>query len=444
MKKFILGLIICLVIACQNNPSETVIISGKVINPLSKTASILFNDGTNNETDSLNESASFKIEFRLEEAKYVSFKHGPETTAMYVKPGDKIQLTIDPNEFDETIFYTGSSESNFLAKKYLLDEKLDRRLLYSLSENDFLNRVNKIEKDLYALLNLGLDQTFKKNEEKSIWMEWATSKLNYQRYHESISDSSIILSEDYFDFVADIDVNDPIHLENYDAFNFLNTYVKSQKKSQDKNYMLSSLDFLSTHFESKKTTDTIAMVMMKNYLDGNDLSQIEEVMMAFKKVHSDTSIVNTIRELAHEMTLLSAGNPAIDFTYPNKNGKEKSLSDFKGNYVYVDVWATWCGPCKREIPDLIKLEKDYHDKNIVFISVSVDEENDYQTWLDMIEEKELGGVQLFAAGWSQIAKDYHIKGIPRFMLFDPQGNILDTNASRPSDPLTRVLFEQLF
>lgn len=444
MKKFILSLLACLAIACQNNPSKNVVISGKVTNPLSETASILFSNETNNETDSLNQSGSFKIEFRLEKAKYISFKHGPETTAMYVKPGDKIQLTIDPNEFDETIFYTGSHASNFLAKKYLLDEKLDRRALYSLSEKDFLSEVNNIEKNLYALLNHRLDETFKKNEEKSIWMEWSTAKLNYQSYHESISDSSIILSKDYFNFITEIDVNDPIHLENNDSFNFLKTYVKSRKKSQDKNYMLSSLEFLSTHFESQKTIDTIAMVMMKNYLDEDNLSEIEEVLIAFKKIHSDTSMVSKMTELAIEMTLLNPGNPALDFTYPNKNGKEKSLSDFKGSYVYLDVWATWCGPCKREIPDLIKLEKDYHDKNIVFMSVSVDEEDDHQTWLDMIEEKQLGGVQLFAAGWTQIAKDYHIKGIPRFMLFDPQGNILDTNASRPSDPLTRVLFEQLF
>jgi thiol-disulfide isomerase/thioredoxin len=444
MKKLIFILLICLTISCQNNPSENVIISGEITNAVSETVSILFRDGTNNTTDSLSENTNFKMEFYLEKAQYVSFKHGPETTAMYIKPGDNIQLTIDPNKFDETIFYTGSNASNFLAKKYLLDEKLDRRALYSLPEKEFLRAVNKIENDFYALLNLGLDESFKKNEEKSIWREWSTAKLNYQRYHESISDSSIILSEDYFDFIAEIDVNDPIHLENYDSFNFLKTYVMSQKKSQGKSHILNSFEFLSTHFESQKTTDTIAMVMMKNYLDGDDISEIEEVLIAFKKIHSDPTMVSEMTKLVGAITLLNTGNPAIDFTYPDKNGEERSLSDFRGSYVYVDVWATWCGPCKKEIPDLIKLEKDYHDKNIVFMSVSVDEENDHQTWLDMIEEKQLGGVQLFAAGWSKIVNDYHIKGIPRFMLFDPQGNILDTKAPRPSDPLTRVMFEQLF
>ena len=443
MKKITLILLTTLIVSCHKKPSKNIVISGKITNAVSETASILFADGKSDATDSLSESNNFKIEFYLEKAKYVSFKHGPETTAMYVKPGDNIQLTINSNEFDETIFYTGSSASNFLAKKYLLNEKLDRKTLFGLSEKDFISEVNRIENNLNTILNYELDKTFKKSEEKSIWIEWAIAKLNYQRYHESITDSSIILSKDYFDFVSEIDLNDPIYLENYNSFNFLKTYVISQKKSQDKNYMLSSLEFLNSRFESQKTKDTLSMVMMKNYLDEENLSEIKEVLKSFKKIHSDTNIVREISKLANEMTLLNAGNKAIDFTYPNKSGKEVSLSDFIGSFVYVDVWATWCGPCKREIPDLIKLEKDYHDKNIVFMSVSVDEQSDHQVWLDMIDERKLGGIQLFAAGWSKIAKDYHIKGIPRFMLFDPQGNIIDTKTTRPSDPLTRVLFEQI-
>ena len=66
------------------------------------------------------------------------------------------------------------------------------------------------------------------------------------------------------------------------------------------------------------------------------------------------------------------GEMAIGFTYPNKDSVEFSLADFSGKLVYVDVWATWCGPCKAEIPSLQKLEGEYHDKNITFLSVSVD------------------------------------------------------------------------
>jgi len=137
------------------------------------------------------------------------------------------------------------------------------------------------------------------------------------------------------------------------------------------------------------------------------------------------------------------GKPAIDFTYPDIDGKMVSLSDFIGSYVYVDVWATWCGPCKYEIPFLIQLETDYHDANIVFMSVSTDLEDKRKVWRDMINDKKMGGVQLISTdGWkSQILKDYAINGIPRFMLFDANGNVISTDAPRPSSEKIRKLLD---
>lgn len=136
-----------------------------------------------------------------------------------------------------------------------------------------------------------------------------------------------------------------------------------------------------------------------------------------------------------------AGNVAADFTYPDVNGKEVSLSDFKGKVVLVDVWATWCGPCRGEIPHLKKLEEEMHGTDVVFIGVSVDEAKDKQKWLDFIEKEELGGIQLLASGWSKITKDYKIDGIPRFMVFDRKGNIVSIDAPRPSNPELKKLLE---
>jgi thiol-disulfide isomerase/thioredoxin len=134
------------------------------------------------------------------------------------------------------------------------------------------------------------------------------------------------------------------------------------------------------------------------------------------------------------------GEQAIDFTYPDKDGNNFSLASFKGNLVYVDVWATWCGPCKAEIPSLQKLEEEYHGKNITFLSVSVDTDKD--AWLKMIAEKQMGGVQLWADGWSEITKSYAIFGIPRFLLFSDGGNVISTNAPRPSSDEIRPLLDE--
>lgn len=138
---------------------------------------------------------------------------------------------------------------------------------------------------------------------------------------------------------------------------------------------------------------------------------------------------------------VKAGKPAVDFTYPDPDGKRTSLSDFKGKVVLVDVWATWCGPCRKEIPALKELEKEFHDKEVVFLSVSIDEAKDEQKWKDFIRKEDLKGVQLFASGWSEICQIYEIKGIPRFMVFDRQGRIVNTDAPRPSDPELKTMLE---
>lgn len=138
------------------------------------------------------------------------------------------------------------------------------------------------------------------------------------------------------------------------------------------------------------------------------------------------------------------GNPSPRFAYENHKGGITSLEDLRGKFVYIDVWATWCGPCRAEIPFLKKTEEKFHGKNIVFVSISIDKAKDKDKWRKMIEEKQLGGIQLFADNdWnSQFVKDYAINGIPRFILIGPNGNVINADAERPSSSeLENVLNE---
>ncbi len=147
---------------------------------------------------------------------------------------------------------------------------------------------------------------------------------------------------------------------------------------------------------------------------------------------------------------LAKGKPSPKFVnYENFKGGTTSLDDLKGNYVYIDVWATWCGPCKRQIPSLQAIEKEYHGKKIKFVSLSVDNVNgkrgSHEKWKKMVADKNLGGIQLFAPkDWSSdFVKAYGINGIPRFILIDPNGNIVSADAPRPSDPALKALFKSL-
>ena len=165
----------------------------------------------------------------------------------------------------------------------------------------------------------------------------------------------------------------------------------------------------------------------EEYLDG---------MNKFGKYWLSPSLKARAEAVGTKLYKTRAGGVAADFTYPDVNGKNVSLSDFKGKVVLIDVWATWCGPCKQEIPHLKKLEEEMEGTDVVFLGVSVDEAR-----FDFIAKEKLGGIQVFASGWSKITKDYRINGIPRFIVIDRKGNVVSFDAPRPSNPALKKMLE---
>jgi thiol-disulfide isomerase/thioredoxin len=143
-----------------------------------------------------------------------------------------------------------------------------------------------------------------------------------------------------------------------------------------------------------------------------------------------------LRDIMNRVAENTQGQTAIDFKFPDSTGKEIALSDLKGKVVYIDIWATWCGPCRKEYPFLKKLEAEYHNNNdIVFMGVNVDITKDKQKWLDFLKKEQLPGVQIFAGDFANEAlmKPYKISGIPRFILVGKDGRLISADAPRPSD-----------
>ena len=184
---------------------------------------------------------------------------------------------------------------------------------------------------------------------------------------------------------------------------------------------------------------------------------VDSLHLAKSNNSSSSTIASVSRYLDSKIALrkeFPTGTPSPIFeNYENHEGGTTSLSDFKGKFVYVDVWATWCGPCKREIPSLKKVEAQYHGKNIAFVSISVDApkrhngsaDKAHEAWKKMVTDKELGGVQLIADKdyESDFMKGYKVRGIPRFILIDPDGKIVNPDPPRPSNPKLIELFNSL-
>ncbi|WCC44673.1 TlpA disulfide reductase family protein [Tenacibaculum finnmarkense] len=174
---------------------------------------------------------------------------------------------------------------------------------------------------------------------------------------------------------------------------------------------------------------------------------LDSSFVAFQKqnITGLTNYLNkTYADKSYSATKLIKGVVSPKFVaYENYKGGTTSLDDLKGKYVYIDLWATWCNPCKQEIPFLQKVEKKYHGKKIEFVSISVDNARDYEKWKKMVADKNLSGIQLYAKGDKTFSGAYKVNSIPRFILIDPQGNIVDANAPRPSNPKLITLFDSL-
>ena len=332
--------------------SNKVTIKGKISNPIGN--QVKFNtqvhpfsvkDTTYSTT--LNQNGTFNISFELDSPNYLNFEHGIEVTQMYVKPGDRITLTIDTEHFDETIKYHGSPYSSYLAERYLLGEEKNffGEIYFMSTTEEYKEILNNYKKSIINKVQKINDSTFVNTEirklEKNI-------KSAIEQQKKLVKENSAN-ARAYMWETREIGRN----------FNFYSAIDS-----------LNSTDFKKM-IEQYKSAFELSL---------SKLTDIKFLVPSKEKIKKTTSYW-TERKAAID-NLPKKGEPAIDFAYPDQNGDTISLSSLKNKLVYVDVWATWCGPCKAEIPSLQQLEKDYQKQNITFMSVSVD--NDEEAWKKMI------------------------------------------------------------
>lgn len=140
-----------------------------------------------------------------------------------------------------------------------------------------------------------------------------------------------------------------------------------------------------------------------------------------------------------------SGTKAYDFKAMAPDSTWVRLSDYKGKTVVVDVWATWCDPCRRMMPLFHDMQKDFKGENIVFMSICVGVWVEVDKWEELSREYQLKENNFFIEGWnSEFAKNYHISGVPRYMIFDKEGRIVTVDAPNPTtDKLKQLILKTL-
>ncbi|MGV6831525.1 MAG: TlpA family protein disulfide reductase [bacterium] len=443
---FVLMLII---VSCTNEPQiDYALISGEISNMTGDKVS-LYKGSEKVKDISLDENGVFNDTLKNISAGYYSMGHGRERSTLFLQPGDQLTVKLDTKEFDESISYEGlgSARNNYLAKKYLLDEKQTGSFLefFKLEEAAFSEKLNAINEAKVNLMNetADLDKTFTALEAKNLHFEYLSTLNNYKNYHSYYAKKpDFEPSEEFLKPIKEVDVfnkEDYATVESYKSF-VQNYLVQSIYESEDTK---GELDQIIEKGSDLLKNDMAGMIAYQ-IAPSNDKNEI--LLNGILAMSNDAKFKEQTTAKFNKVKTLAKGMPSPKFTdYENHKGGTTSLDDLKGQYVYIDVWATWCAPCKREIPYLKEIEKDYHGKNISFVSTSIDRAADHNKWVDMVVNKELGGIQLFADNdWSsKFVKDYAIEGIPRFILVDPDGNIVSSDAPRPSDPKLKELFNEL-
>ena len=289
-----------------------------------------------------------------------------------------------------------------------------------------------------------------------------TIKLNEDG---SFKDTLKVAKGDVFTFQTSATKRAPIYLKNgFDinltgnADEFMTSFNYEGEGAENSKFILSQIEL------SQSIGNPAAILALDKEAFDQKLASLKNSFDSLLVLYKlDTTLITTAKRQNNQMVSyfenayannlkMGVGKASPKFEgYIDAKGGKKSLDSFKGKYVYIDVWATWCGPCIREIPSLQKLEKEYHNKNIEFVSISTDEtrrsggswEAAEKKWRDFVKTKQLTGVQLWSGQDISFQQAYQITSIPRFILIDPKGNIVNANAPRPSDPSLKTLFTDL-
>ncbi|SMO42133.1 Thiol-disulfide isomerase or thioredoxin [Saccharicrinis carchari] len=375
---------------------------------------------------------------------YASLHYGEESRQIFIEKKDRIEISFDGFDFIKSFKFIGAKER---IVDYLNSFSITRIKPsdYQLSFSDFEKRLWELDKESQDLFSARKFQetfpVFYKMESNKIKYAYAQSLLMYPVGHSfHTKGNSYTPDDEYYNSIQKMMVEDEdiIGVMPYREFLKEGAYISYRNSEPSTNFYdktLLKMKFFIENFKNDIVKQSMLNYLAVEYIHRYGIDNISELQRYYDTYVQIPELRKIYSEVYDKYDTLSFGKPSPDFNATDKDGKLYSLKDFLGKYVYIDIWATWCGPCRKEIPALHNLSKQFSDKNINFLSLSVDTDKD--KWLNMINQnKEMAGYQLYLGNKSQFQKNYRVNSIPRFILLDKKGHIIKKEMTLPSSEQT--------
>src|SRR6476661_265546 len=436
--------------------SAGTIVSGHINNPAGKAVAVLLgsNPVTRQSASRVIGQLDAKGDVRLElpaltAPTEVTFAHGQEITTLFLTPGDNLRLTLDANQFDQSLRFTGTGAdaNTFLSQSYLKFEADPAASPFAQADKQTLPQTlaaidARRSKRLAYLKTFAashkLTPAFRAYARQSILFTWATNRLSLPSVVQEATGKPAVLPAGYDGFLTTMRPmqDSALAMHNSAYTSFMQAYAGERLAPGGQ--LPGPEAFVKTaeqQFGPSASRDLVMGMFMVNYLYDHEAPTLEPLLPAFTQAARDTALVGEVRRQFNRRMLVATGKEAPAVTVRDAAGKPVSLADYKGKVVYLDFWASWCGPCMAEVPASVALKKKFEGQDVVFLYVSIDD--DEAKWKQALAKHPLTSANS-VHGWTKgfdapTPAGYQVNAIPAYFVVGRDGRLAASPAPRPSE-----------
>jgi peroxiredoxin len=438
----------------QNN----VTIRGKIANPVEPKVSITLERGDLNgpETVTLNldKANEFVFNTKVDTLARFNLAHGPDNhiNTWILEPGDNVAFTTDAKDFYPSLKFTGQNAAKY---NYYVADYLESDAKRKWNERWRSNLAKPIDEQyafLDTILGVKMDILEKHKGQVSrlfyqVWKADLFGMVNarrftpvYQAMQKDPSFGLYSLTAEQRKFMT---TNRPaqndttLHATSYEGYlsSLLQLSLMEVMKFSGAGWSpLTMKGFKQAFYRPRFLEKALAQDLVGSIGYAGITPGSQKEYDQFMKEYPNSRYKPAIEKVYDKMKAFAKGMPAFPFTLRNEKGEKVQLADFKNKIVYLDFWASWCGPCIVEMKASKPVKEHFKsNQDLVFLYVSIDDEE--KNWREAMKKHEVQGVNLWAEqAWQDpVAKAYNIVGIPKYYLIDGQGNFYNPPPRASSD-----------